>query len=47
MAGYNMTREHGSKRRYVHQPMFRSQMKDIDVICVGIGSIDSKMRTGR
>jgi hypothetical protein len=23
------------KRRYTHQPMFRSQLKDIDVICDG------------
>lgn len=45
LAGYNMTQEHNNKRRYVHQPMFRSQMKDIDVICCGLGTIDSRLRT--
>jgi len=33
------------KRRYTHQPMFRSQLKDIDVICDAVGEINSKMRT--
>ena len=27
------------KRRYTHQPMFRSQMKDIDVIVDGVGEV--------
>lgn len=33
------------KRRYTHQPSYRSLLKDIDVVCDVMGEIDSKMHT--
>ena len=49
LAGHNMcvgtTTRHSNKRRYDHQPMFRSNMEDIGVQCDGVGDIDSRMKT--
>jgi hypothetical protein len=33
------------RRRYTHQPMFRSHLRDIDVVVAGLGEINNKMRT--
>ncbi len=46
LAGKNMTADdRRPKRRYTHQPMYRSLLKDIDVVCDVVGEIDSKMHT--
>lgn len=46
LAGKNMTADEARpKRRYTHQPSYRSLLKDIDVVCDVMGEIDSKMHT--
>lgn len=46
LAGKNMTADEARpKRRYTHQPSYRSLLKDIDVVCDVMGEIDAKMHT--
>jgi len=46
LAGKNMTADEARpKRRYTHQPSYRSLLKDIDVVCDCVGEIDSRMQT--